>query len=520
MHRILLGLVAMTLVLAHGSSIRAQTKPANDAATKARLTLIAQQFSNGADALAKAGLDSQNQSLRTLSRSMTDRLTTQGMITPQQLALMKTLKGQFTQSAKMWEGAERKDRADALIKQAGVLDEAIKFCQTLMPADPATKPAEPGKAPLAAAGADAIPALSVHLRMDVRPATPPSGAGAVPPGATGPLPPGAIPPPMVVNPTPGTAGPKVLTVFFQELNQTFYDTPTLGAFLQSNAAKLQNTPITFYVAADMPWQNVVQAINLFSSAPLTGEMKFSELKMRQGSGTALTVSPTTAPTADAAAPGATPTPAITPAPPAAVVNPIPAPAAGAGAAVPDVPTTDAGRLPKAVEEMIKGKTKVLFALDVSNENFPAARQIVIRSLPLIQGQFAVIALNTKGAATDVVAWSSTDALGRQAAAAPLAAHVAPAGSTNFTSTITAVSGKQTNDVATIIFTEGPRLPTGGNLMSSAMSLFNPIGKKSIFLIDSPADEGAVTQLRDSIGPSNGSLVIISSKQLHTIADQK
>jgi len=125
--------------------------------------------------------------------------------------------------------------------------------------------------------------------------------------------------------------PKVLTVNLRELSQTFTDIRLLEQYLRDNVAKLASTPVTFEIARDVAWENVHQVLGIFASAPLTGEMRLADLKLRSAPAAGI-VSPLPSPFPAAGVLGA-PTPA-----PAPEMTAIPLPPV----ALPPLPATPGG----------------------------------------------------------------------------------------------------------------------------------------------------------------------------------
>jgi len=335
--------------------VSAAPASAADDKDKQLLSAAVQKLRACAGELNAGDFPKQAKSLEEIADKITAWTAGHATIRREDLQALQVEKDRLDKQVRMWASAGDKARADVLTKQVEALDGICKSLKTVVTDEgpaPTPAPAPGGLAP-AAPGSPTMPeltSLTVSLSMAAAPTPTPMPRPTPAPRPTlqprrpgmmdseGPMPgpgyPMATPRPMQVE------APKVLTVNLRELSQTFTDIRLLEQYLRDNVAKLASTPVTFEIARDVAWENVHQVLGIFASAPLTGEMRLADLKLRSAP-TAASASPLPSPFPAAGVLGA-PTPApgpemtAIPLPPLSVApgGPVGTPLSSPGAALP------------------------------------------------------------------------------------------------------------------------------------------------------------------------------------------
>lgn len=403
---------------------------------KVRLEKGIRDLRASAMALTSGKQEAYGASLDKIADRITEWTKTHQTVRRTDLTDLEKFSDRMRRTAVMFSGASAGDKAALLSAQAEAVDRVCKEFATVV-----EEVAEPASAPAASVPAAAARGAVAHLTVRLTIGMPPPEGGAATPGAA----PGAQPP----MPGPGMGGERMggermggermggermggegyaaprtmsvgaptgrmgatargLVITLVELNRMFGSPGELRGYVTQNAEKLAQTSITFEVAPEVAWKDVIQVVNAFSGAEFTGAMEFAGLALRgqaaapaaaplaaPGFGAvapaapgpaapATAPAPPTAPAANPAAPGAGPTKlAVTPLgpgqgePPPTVAPPT---AEFSSQPLSDAALTPDGKLPQAVATFLAGRRSVLISLDVSAENAPAARKMVQSAL--------------------------------------------------------------------------------------------------------------------------------------------
>jgi len=381
-------------------------------------------------------------------------------LTTGQIDKLKAVHKRLTSAARMWAGADRQDKVDALREHAAVVQGAIAAMEPLARDVPVaagsvatlTVSVRPGGPPASQGQTRREP-----TQQQRRPNSPyggAPGAGMGGPGAGMGF--GAAGQPThsaygTVQRTPqrartpaAAAQAEGLTIILREPNKTFYDVRTLRNYLNGQKAELATATVVFHFDGTLRWSDVQQVINTFGAAPLHGPMQIADLKLRSSApapaGIA-TTPPGPMPAGMAAAPAAAaPTPAA----------PAPAPAVSG-----DLSSLFGAGL----DPVLADKTKVLFAVDVTSGTLPAVASAlagrVKQMAPTVS--VAVVAVNAQGAPVKVFDWAPAGPVGGAQLDSALRAATAPTGRGSFQALVSGATAEFATCEAVIFVAEGAYL---------------------------------------------------------------
>jgi hypothetical protein len=423
-----LGTWAVVLVIAGAAAVAWGQDSA-----KTRLSQGVQSLHNSAMALTAGKMETQGAALEQITKRIEEWTATHPTIRRADLAELEKFGDRLRRQSGMYAGADKVNLATLLGAQADAVDRVSKDLATLV--DSAAEPsAAPGQAG-AAGEKTALPHLTVRVILGVQPENPAGATGAEggaaaasevgephqglrQPRATVTPPPGGM-----VGARPAAMPPRQgLVVTLVELGRTFTSPAELRTYAMQNVDKLAQTSITFDIAGEVLWRDIVQVVNAFAGSEFSGAVDFVGLTRlgNRATSPAAAAKPETpaastpavvapAPSAGgltATAPAATGLGlTVTPAGPgqestvsttsaAASASAPAAPAAPAAIEfsrqpLPEVPLTSNGKLPQALATFLAGKPSVAICLDVAAANAPAAQKLTDAIMEAIDANASV-----------------------------------------------------------------------------------------------------------------------------------
>jgi len=424
----------------------------------------------GAAELQTAGFRSEGKALAELVKQMGEAAASAGRIRPRHLTEAKGHQEQLAKLAALWRSGGSAAKADVLTRHAGVLAEALEVLATATAAE---------------AAAPAVTTVTVTLRMGIP--GPNEDDRSRRSGRTG----------------SGADGRKVLLVGLKELDRTFSSVSSLGGYVKSHADDLQTATIIFDVASEVAWHDVKAVVGAFGS--LSGETRFADLTLR----------PPPAPAPAAPDPGGK----------TRSTAPKPTPAGGragrpAVAAAPSWASPLAGesKAAAALAEMTAGRKRILVALDLSAETYPAVRKLLLKRLAgLAEGaKVGVVALDADRRPVLLVDWRPTDPLGRKLAAKAMATHLPPRSGGNFVAMIRRVLDEPSACDAVVVVTAGSRVPVKANTYSVLAALARhrvPVG----MLVIGEVDPTVASAIRNATSGPGRRAVYLPAGPFQTVA---